>query len=296
MPDKGVNRYLAVRSVHETPILNDHMWAKIPQIDADMFFLDLEDSVPPERKPEARERAIRFISDPSYFGGRLTLARPNHLATPWGHDDVIAMAEAGVQCLAYPKIRSVDELWEVLELLGEHGATPDIFAIIETAGSIMDLKEIARVPNVVALMSGPGDLSVDAGIELLHADGQLNGIFNTTKALVVLASAAYGLACTDVVFMPDYRDLDEFRRRVRASRAMGFTAMSSLYPPHAEIINDEFTPSEAEVRGAQELVATYERVLDEGRSAAMTAEGEIILVHDYEKARSLLLKASTVVR
>jgi citrate lyase beta subunit len=284
--------YRAIRTVQETPILNDHMWAKIPSIPADMFFLDLEDSVPPARKQEARERAIGYLDDPTYFDGRLTLARPNHLSTPWGHDDVVAMAEHGVTCLAYPKIHRTEELLEVIELLERYGASPDIFAIVETSGSIMDLKELARIDNVVAMMSGPGDLSVDMAVQLMGDDGRLNAIFDVTKAMTVIAAAANRLACTDVVYMPDYRDLEEFRRRAEASRAMGFTALSTLYPPHVAIANEVFTPTAKEVAKAQELVDIYRTVLSEGRPAALTDDGEIILVHDYEKALSLLEKAS----
>jgi citrate lyase beta subunit len=292
--DRGA-RYRGLRSVHETPILDDHKWSKIPSITADMFFLDLEDSVPPGRKEEARQRVVSHLEDPSFFGDRMTLSRPNHLSTPWGRDDMIAMAEAGVECFCYPKIRSVDELIEVVELLNRHGADPDVFAIIETAGSVMDLREIARVPSVVALMSGPGDLSVDAGMPLLEPDGTINRAFTTTKVLTVMAAAASRIATTDIVYAPDYRDLDEVRRRVQESRRLGFTAMSTFYPPHVPIINEIFTPTDEEIARARELVMIYEEVLAEGRPAALTESGETILVHDYDKALGLLQKAGEAV-
>jgi citrate lyase beta subunit len=291
VPDRAAP-YRALRTVFECPILDDHKWAKLPSIDADMFFLDLEDSVALTRKEEARERAVGFLADDSYFGGRLTLARPNHLSTPWGYDDIVALAESGVTCMAYPKMDSAEELLEVIELLEKHGASPDIFAIIETSGSVMDLAAIARVDNVVALMSGPGDLSVDIGLPLYEADGQLNQFFRTTKNLTVLAGAANRLATTDIAYCLDVRDLDEVRRRIETSRVMGFTTMSCFYPPHVPIINEVFTPREEEVARANELVEVYEAVIGEGKPAALTDDGEVILVHDYEKAKSLLLKAA----
>jgi citrate lyase beta subunit len=284
--------YRSLRTVFETPILDDHKWAKIPEIEADMFFLDLEDSVASTRKEEARERALTYLADDSIFGGRLTLARPNHLSTPWGNDDVVALAEAGVTAMAYPKMESAEELLEVIELLERHGASPDIFAIIETAGSVLDLKEIARLENVVALMSGPGDLSVDIGLPLYEEDGRLNEFFQTTKHLTVLAGAANHLATTDIAYCPDARDLPEVRRRVVQSRNMGFTAMCAFYPPHVAIINEVFTPSEREVARARQLVEVYEKVIGDGRPAALTDDGETILVHDYEKAKSLLVKTA----
>lgn len=284
-------RYRAVRSVLETPILDERKWSKIPGIRADLFFLDLEDSVPPARKPEARERALGFVRDPSYFDGRPTLARPNHLSTPWGREDVIALAEAGVTCLAYPKIRSLDDLLEVVELLATHGARPDIYAIIETAGAMLDLRPISEHSQVVSLMFGPGDLSVDMATPLLDGGGGLNPVFLPMKTQVVLAATAAQIACTDIVFAPDYRDLAEIRRRVETSRMLGFTGMATFYPPHLAIIHEVFTPTEADVDQARELVERYEGVLAEGRPAALNERGETILVHDYEKALHVLAKS-----
>jgi citrate lyase beta subunit len=284
-------KYRAVRSIHETPILDDHKWSKIPQIPADMFFLDLEDSVPPNGKERARDRVVEYLRDPSFFEGRLTLARPNHLSTPWGRDDVIAMAEVGVECFCYPKIQNFEELLEVIEILEEHGSSPDVYAIIETAGSVMDIREIARHENVVALMSGPGDLSVDVGTSLLRPDGTLNELFATSKALTVLAGAASRIATTDIVYTPDYRDLVEVRLRAEESRMLGFTTLSTFYPPHVPIINEVFSPDEQEIAHAQELVTVYENVMAEGKPAALTDSGETLLVHDYHKALSTLAKA-----
>jgi citrate lyase beta subunit len=287
----GKSAYRSIRSILETPILDERKWAKVPDIPADMIFLDLEDSVTPARKEKARERAVHYLRDPSYFAGRPTLARPNHLTTPWGREDVIAFAESGVTCIAYPKVGSIDELVEVVELLAAHGATPDIYAIVESAGSMMDLRALAEHPQVVSLMFGPGDLSVEMNVPLLEPDGALNRVFVPMKSSVVLAATAARIGCTDIVYAPDYRDLDEVRRRARASRRLGFTALATFYPPHVQIIHEIFTPTDAEVTAARQLVHTYEAVLAEGRPAALGADGATILVHDYEKALSVLAKA-----
>ena len=282
-------RFRSVRSIIETPIMDDHKWAKLAGIPADMAFIDLEDSVPPERKSEARERVASALHGDE-LGGKLALGRPNHLRTEWGRDDVIAFAEAGVDCLAYPKIESPKDLQDLIDLLDQHGSRPSIYAIIESAGSVVWLREIAAMPGVVALMSGPGDLSVDIGMPLYEDDGTLNRGFFFTKMLTVVTGAAFSLATVDIAYNRDLRDLDEIRRRIQQSRRLGFTSMSTFYPPHVDLINEVFSPGAGEVSEAQDIVARYEQALSEGNPAVLTEAGESLLVHDYEKAKSVLAR------
>ncbi|MET0149445.1 MAG: aldolase/citrate lyase family protein, partial [Acidimicrobiales bacterium] len=93
------DRYLGVRSLLETPIMDDHKWAKLPGIPTDAVLVDLEDSVPPPLKEQARERVVGALKDRSFFEGRVLVARCNHLSTPWGRDDLQVLGEAGVTCL-----------------------------------------------------------------------------------------------------------------------------------------------------------------------------------------------------
>lgn len=86
--------YAGIRSIIETPILDERKWAKIPTIPADAFLIDLEDAVPAPGKERARELAVEYVMEPSHFEGRVTIARPNHPSTPWGREDIEAFAEA----------------------------------------------------------------------------------------------------------------------------------------------------------------------------------------------------------
>ncbi|NDV07656.1 CoA ester lyase [Rhodococcus sp. IEGM 248] len=285
---RGRHNYRAIKSILETPIMDDHKWGKLPNIPADMIFLDLEDSVAPNLKEQARERVVRSLAEKEFDGEKLLLPRVNHLSTRWGREDAEALAAAKPDVVAYPKVRSAACVDEVLEAFRAHGADPDIFAIIETAESVLNVREIASHPSVIGLMSGPADISLDAGIELYEPGGALNRIFLVTKALTVLAGAAYGLAVTDIAYAKNIRDFDEIRRRVEDSRRMGFTTMTTFYPPHVDIINDVFSPGEEELAKASAVVDTYEKALAEGKAAALTDSGTPVLVHEYEKALALL--------
>nr|WP_064569162.1 aldolase/citrate lyase family protein [Gordonia sp. LAM0048] len=271
--------------------MDDHKWSKVPSIAADMMMVDLEDSVPAPLKEAARERLVEVLRTPGSVGDKLVMARPNHLDSPWGRDDLIAIARAGARYVAYPKIEQVDDLIAAVDLLAQHGCRPVVFAIVETAAALLDIRDIARVPQVGALMFGSGDLSSDLGIPLLASTGDLNPTLTQMKSQAVLAAAANGLLISDTVYGPDLRDLDAFRERAVSSRDSGFTAFATFYPPHVDVINSVLTPGPAEVSAAQDLVLAYERLVDDGRPAAVDQHGRTILIHDYVKAQKTLARS-----
>lgn len=282
----------ALRSILETPILDERKWAKVPQLPADAFLLDMEDSAPPERKLEARSRVVEFLGRPEYFGGRPAIARPNALGTPWGRDDLEALGRAGAEVIAYPKVRSADELREALGIVAAAGARPAVLPIVETAPAVLALEEIAAVEGVAGLMFGPSDLALDAGFEV-YAGGDLHrAALSFPKSKLVLTAAARGLPAFDMVMLPDVRDAARVRELVAESRALGFTGAATFYPPHLEAIHAAFTPGEAEVARAREVVAAYEAALERG-AAALTGDGGTLIVQDYERARRVLARSTS---
>lgn len=274
--------------------MDDHKWAKVPHIPADAFLLDLEDSVPPRLKGPARDKAAEFLRQPDYFSQKPVLARPNHISTPWGREDLIALAEAGADCLAYPKISRPEELDEICEILAEHGAAPDIFAIVETAEAVLNVGAIAAHNRVVGLMFGPGDLSVDSGIPLFSGRGELNHALLYPKVKTVLAGASARVPIADIAFLADIRDADEAQAKYGASRQLGFTTGITFYPPHVPVINRVFGPTEKDVEEALEIIRAYENGLATGKPAVTLEDGRVLLVHDYEKAVDLRRRAEAI--
>src|ERR1700735_4730793 len=109
IPVKPYERLVKARSLLESPILDDHKWSKVPNIPADAVLLDMEDSASPSRKLEARSKVIEYLHRPEFFGGRPVLPRVNSLGTPWGLDDLLAIAKTDAELVLYPKVRSADE-------------------------------------------------------------------------------------------------------------------------------------------------------------------------------------------
>ncbi len=88
----GRTRYARMRSMLEVPILNEKFWSKIPSAPADAIMIDFEDSATPDNKQLVRQKTLEALANPEYFGGRPVIVRVNNLATPWGRDDLAALA------------------------------------------------------------------------------------------------------------------------------------------------------------------------------------------------------------
>ena len=77
--------------------------AKARSLPADVIILDLEDAVAPEAKEEARARRHRRRAEGG-FGNRELVIRVNGLDTPWGEDDLAAIAARRVDAVLVPKV------------------------------------------------------------------------------------------------------------------------------------------------------------------------------------------------
>jgi citrate lyase beta subunit len=292
---RGVEMYKSsewrrVRCLFETPILDERKWAKIPSIPADAFIIDLEDSVPETGKEQARAKALEQLRHPEYFGGRILVPRANHLDTPWGREDVIAFAEAGVDLIMYPKVGSVSDVQEVLDLARAHGSDPKILASIESARGVEEVDQIFQMDEVVASTFGSGDLHVDAGIPLHLADGTMNPALTYAKSRTAMAGVAYGVAVLSIAYQVDLKDAAEVRQSVADETIYGFTGLCAFYPPHVEVINEAYTPSEDELSTAKEVIVAYEAALAEGNPAVQLANGEVLLVHQYKEAQDVMAR------
>ncbi|MDB5511934.1 MAG: malyl-CoA thiolesterase [Enterovirga sp.] len=277
-----------VRSILETPILDARKWAKMKSVDCDAVLLDLEDSVSPARKLEARERVLKELQQPEALGRRLGLPRVNALDTEWGGDDLRALAEAGVRLLIYPKLSTVEELAEVRRR--SNGA--EVIVIVETAQAVLNLEAIARA-GVAGFINGPADLANDVGWDMF-IDGALNAsAYGYLASKLVLVQAAFATPVYDTVFVEDLRDQAQVNTAVQRSRSMGFAGAATFYPPHVSVINEAFSPSADQVSRAMRTVEAYEDALAKG-DAAVRIGGEAVIVQYYKKAQGVLARAGII--
>jgi citrate lyase beta subunit len=286
----GRERYAGLRSVLEVPILNDRYWAKVPGSAADAIMIDLEDSAPPTSKELARARVLDTLVNPDHLGGRLAIVRVNNINSPWGRDDLAALADLeGDYLVSYPKVDSADEIREVQSLLGPR---TELHVMVETARAVIELDQIASAQQVIGLHFGYVDYAATIGSQPFDESGDdLYGPANHyARSKIAVAAAAYGLFASGGSLIPEYRDLAKVRKFVGGWARAGYTCCIAVTPAHVDVINELMTPSPAEVARATDVCQAFELAIERGEPAAVV-NGKVITLPDYKVAQHQLQRS-----
>ena len=187
------------RSVLYMPAANPRALAKATSLPADALILDLEDAVAPDAKATARSQAVAAVRAGGY--GRRELAiRVNGLATPWGADDLAAVAAAGADAVVLPKVEGPEAVLNAVQRLAAAGAPADLalWCMIETPRGVLAADAVAGAhPNVRCLVMGTSDLTRE-----LHAGERADRLaMLPSLGLVLLAARANGAAALDGVHL-----------------------------------------------------------------------------------------------
>jgi citrate lyase beta subunit len=289
----GRVRYARMRSILEVPILNEKFWSKVPTAKADGIMLDLEDSATPDNKALVRQRIVEALKAPEYFGGRRIIVRVNNLSTPWGRDDLAALAQVdGDFLICYPKAESAQEVREVVSLINPRQAAGGLYVMIETARAMIELDRIASSEGVVGLHFGYVDYAADVGSRPFDASGEYlfapSNHYAQTK--IAVAAAAYGLFASGGTLIPEYKDLAKVANFVRRWADLGYTTCIAVSPAHLDCINETMAPSASEISAATATCDTYEAALAQGEPAAILS-GKVITNPDYRVALLTLTRA-----
>jgi citrate lyase subunit beta/citryl-CoA lyase len=265
---------------------DDHKVAKAVESAADVLILDLTDSVVPERKAEARQRVVQWLSGDDYFRGKQVVVKPNSLWSEWGRADLEAVVKLPMAAIYYPDARSADEVRIVQQAMDDAGSAAEIVVLLEMPQAFMEIQQIATIPRVTTLCHAQGDLAMNLGATL--SDQRETMLF--TAQQTVLTARAYGLDTIDTIMPSDLKDKALVRRYIETSKRMGFTSCSTFYGPHVDAINAAFTPTDEELAAARDIVRRYEQVRAEGRAAYVREDGKWITVHQFRIAQDVVTR------
>lgn len=266
------------RSLLYVPGSEERKIAKAPTLGADAVILDLEDSVAPERKAEARERIRAFLA------GRPNpavewLVRLNALTSPHFDADLACGVAACPDGLVVAKVDRPEVLQEVHARLtaAERDAHQPVgrltlFAMIESARAILNAYAIAAsTPRVRGLILGHVDLLRDLGLTPGPA-GQ--GTVHHARCHLVLAARAAGVDAVDAIHL-NIQDHDSLRIEAVQAAGMGFVGKQVIHPGQLPIVHDAFTPSTERVRRAERILEVWQRAQAEGKGV-VAMDGELL--------------------
>jgi len=246
---------------------------------ADAVVIDLEDSVAPNRKEEARSNAARVLESAP---ARPVFVRTNTPGSEFAARDIAAVAALHLSGLRLPKVESLEIVRLVAQTLEALRSEAGIQCLIESALGLELALEIARSHERVAGISlGEADLAAD-----LHVRDEAGLLY--ARSRIVSASRAAGLPGPVQSVYTRVNDLDGLRRSTEEGKNMGFVGRSAIHPSQIPIINEVFTPTEEEVAEAQELLERLEGEAESGTGAFVLEDGRFVDRAVVESARRTL--------
>src|SRR5205085_668892 len=227
--------------------------------EADAIIFDLEDSVAPAMKPVARDLLRSLIKR---SGGPQWWVRVNPLGSDYIRDDLELIGLADVHGIVLPKAEGGAD---VTELAHRTGNIPIHAIVTETAASLFGLLTYRQPGSPLAAMSwGAEDLSAALGASSKYdSNGELAFTYRLARSLCLAGAVAAGVQPVDGVFA-DFKDEAGLKREAEAARSQGFTGKLAIHPAQVAIINAAFTPSKAELKHAEAIVAAFEAQPDAG--------------------------------
>lgn len=282
------------RSVLYMPGSNERALEKARTLPADGVILDLEDSVAPDGKVEARTRVVEAVNAGG-FGQREVIIRINGLETPWGMEDLDAAASAKPDAILVPKVQSVEQLETVGRRLEKLGTGPDtrVWAMIETPLAILDIRAIAAASQnprtrLSVFVLGTNDLAKDTRAALVPGRAPMLGWLS----LCVAAARVYGIDVLDGVWN-QFKDLDGFKAECAQGVAFGMDGKTLIHPSQIEPSNEAFSPPPEDVERARQIISAFELPENAGKGV-ITIDGRMVELLHAEMAKRTVALADAI--
>jgi citrate lyase subunit beta/citryl-CoA lyase len=264
------------------------MLAKGPTLPADEVFMDLEDSVAPLAKEEARGNVVQALKEGDWTG-KTVVVRVNGVYTKWCHRDVTEIVEnAGdlLDCIMIPKVEYatdvvfVDNLLRMIEDTTGLEKRIGIEIQIETATGLTNIDEIAAVSDrAETLIFGPADMSASLGLPTVTAGLPMPGYpgdhWHHVLSMILIAARNAGLQAIDGPYLL-IKDLDGYREMAMRARALGYDGKWALHPGQIDVLNEVFTPTQDEYDKSEAMLDAYKHATEVELKGAVMFGNEMI--------------------
>ncbi|MGE3690838.1 MAG: CoA ester lyase [Novosphingobium sp.] len=272
------------RSALYLPATNGKALAKSRTLPADAVIIDLEDSVAPDAKEDARAAALAAVHEGGWAGREVAI-RANGLDTPWGAEDLAAIAQSGADAVLMPKISSAEDILACQAALASAPASMQLWAMIETCAVIPHLWDVAALAASTRLslfVMGVNDLSKEMRAQLTPERTP----FLPFLSMAVAAARANGVTVLDGV-CNEFRDIEVFEAEARQGLLFGFDGKSLIHPAQIDPCNDVFSPSGEELAWAHMVIEAFALPENQGKGV-IRVEGKMTELLHLEQARRLV--------
>ena len=259
---------------------------------ADALILDLEDSVAPAGKGEARAAIARFLERPR--GSVRLFVRINPLQGDLAQADLDAVVPGRPDGIMLPKAEGAPSLRLLDQMLSDRGEDSAVILPIatETPLAMFRLGDYGGVtPRLAGLTWGAEDLPAAIGAETAReADGSYTQPVQLARSLALYGAHAAGVPAIETVY-PDFRDLDGLRAYAERGARDGFTGMMAIHPAQVAIINAAFTPSAEAVAQARAIVDAFAANPGAG---VLSIDGKMVDAPHLKQAQRLIERAEEI--
>ncbi|HHY03307.1 MAG TPA: CoA ester lyase [Paracoccus sp.] len=290
------------------------LFAKMAASAADVINLDLEDSVAPDDKEQARKNIIQAIGDIDW-GNKTLSVRINGLDTPFWYRDVVDLLEqAGdrLDQIMIPKagcaadIYAVDALVTAVERAKGRKKPISFEVIIETAAGISHVEEIAASsPRLQAMSLGAADFAASMGMATTGIGGTQENYYmaregqkywsdpwHWAQTAIVAACRTHGVLPVDGPF-GDFSDEEGFRAQALRSATLGMVGKWAIHPSQVALANEVFSPGETAVAEAREIIAAMDQAQKSGAGAAVY-KGRLVDIASIRQAEVIVRQAELI--
>ncbi len=282
---------------------------------ADVINLDLEDSVAPDDKAEARANVIKAVNEIDW-GNKTLSVRINGLDTEYWYKDVVDLLEqtnGRLDQIMIPKvgnagdIYAVDALVSAIEMSKGAEKVINFEVIIETAAGLAHVEEIAAAsPRMNAMSLGAADYAASMGMQTTGIGGTQENYFMLTPdgekhwgdpwhavtVAIVSACRTHGLLPVDGPF-GDFSDDKGFTAQAKRSATLGMVGKWAIHPKQIALANEVFTPSESQISEAREILAAMEKAKAEGQGATVY-KGRLVDIASIKQAEVIVRQAALI--
>lgn len=290
------------------------LFEKMAASAADVINLDLEDSVAPSDKDQARANIIEATHSVDW--GKKTLSvRINGLDSPFWYRDVVDLLEQAsdrLDMIMIPKVGCAADLYAVDALVtaverAKGRAKPIAFeVIIESAAGISHVEEIAAAsPRLQAMSLGAADFAASMGMQTTGIGGTQENYYmlregarywsdpwHWAQTAIVAACRTHGILPVDGPF-GDFSDDEGFRAQARRSATLGMVGKWAIHPKQVALANEVFTPSEAAVAEAREILSAMELAKSRGEGATVY-KGRLVDIASIKQAEVIVRQAEMI--